>query len=1364
MTDVIREKTREYFGFGTKRMKEIKEMKKSMNLRKTILPLLICFSLILTSFGTVFATEVTQELQTDESGTYLIGTADELFAFAKLAKATAEADNTSGSTRTVLSAKLTANINLNPGTTFTYDHETGLVTVAKGEESYKMGSGMKDTELGNFHPVYNGLCTWEQWNDESKTQEQLDEYRNTLIEQMNEKVEALGLKKWTPIGTKALPYIGYFDGNGYMIDGLYINDNTVYYTGLFGVTGNYAYISGTSDYGEVKNITIGEHSLIVGYGAYTSGATGAIVGMTQFDKITGCANYATVVAKGSENLTLSNSGLVGGIVGYANNDVKNCTNHGTVVSRESAGGIVGNIMGNQYQQGNIIYCSNYGKVYAEAHSDTGYAGGIAINSGDYKNNAAGCGGNVESCVNYGYVEGYYVGGVIYRGSQNTQVKYCANRGEVKGTSFASGIITYINNGGFTMEGCFNAGTVKALPYEGNGTVTPRVFPLVASVYTTDYYTVKNCYNDETVCPSDGAIFREGVTASNSYGVTTEFFATGELAYKMGSYDKKGWKQNIATPTEDGKTPEAYPTTDGTRRVYENTHYCCHTDDTNKQAHKQVFYSNAYGDITDEHTPNESGICTHCGTDVRKPIFLLDTLPEAKVGKSYSVTIRLSDSVPIAKGHIEATVSDADDTSYTFSHGLTGTAEYSYSSKYYYTISGIPTEAGELTFTLSATNENGTTKKTYTLKINEADSLEIDTEAKLDNGTVGESYSQTLQCYSTDLEKTWTIAEGSVLPAGLTLSEDGTIYGTPTMEGDYSFTIVLTAGGQTTKKTFTLKIFDEGGCKHNNMVKIPGTPATCKKDGITDYYHCNICELDFLDEAGTNELYNKDDLKIASNHTDKDSDGKCDFCGKNMPIFKKVTSNDGIVYGGTYILVTEIDGKYYALTIPPEGKSGREYTEFMNLCEITKKADGSFDFNEIENKNAIMLKTEFAAEGGDLDAGTPRYGLSSVFDGKRYGLSDGGANFYAYANEPAKYGYRITMNTSGAALIGSVYQSWWSTPETADNGLLRAFDMTYNEENTKFMSLYAEDYYNGKNGTYSGATMTDYPIYLYRMSDVGTTSSGITFISNDSNGTVDRSAVEEILNLTDDANLSNVSGISNAVNQTVVETVIEAAENVSESVSVRICADITATAATTETDEKENKTPTSVTYSVMPKITVTSEDGNVLSTSTISDSDLNGVPIMVTLYTGGIYPEQIIHYKNDSTKEYFYSEGSEKAQNGAKSFEYENGFVTFTITDFSDIKILKTAEQEEIFGNNLSYDGKTLTATVDKDGSYTVVFAGYEKDGRLSYLTTSVQNFKVGTNTAEIPKDVDISAVNKIFLWKDLTSLQPVCGALDITLK
>ena len=66
---------------------------------------------------------------------------------------------------------------------------------------------------------------------------------------------------------------------------------------------------------------------------------------------------------------------------------------------------------------------------------------------------------------------------------------------------------------------------------------------------------------------------------------------------------------------------------------------------------------------------------------------------------------------------------------------------------------------------------------------------------------------------------------------------------------------------------------------------------------------------------------------------------------------------------------------------------------------------------------------------------------------------------------------------------------------------------------------------------------------------------------------------------------------------------------------------------------------------------------------------------VTLYTGGIYPAQIIHQKQDGTKEYFYPEYSEMVLTGAEKPFYElydnngNMYVTFTVTEYSDIKLL-----------------------------------------------------------------------------------------------
>ena len=71
-------------------------------------------------------------------------------------------------------------------------------------------------------------------------------------------------------------------------------------------------------------------------------------------------------------------------------------------------------------------------------------------------------------------------------------------------------------------------------------------------------------------------------------------------------------------------------------------------------------------------------------------------------------------------------------------------------------------------------------------------------------------------YYPDLETsevTFALSETSALPAGLALSEDGTISGTPTVEARLSFTVIATYGGradQTKTQTFTINIAGEGG--------------------------------------------------------------------------------------------------------------------------------------------------------------------------------------------------------------------------------------------------------------------------------------------------------------------------------------------------------------------------------------------------------------------------------------------------------------------------------------------------------------------------------------------------------------------------
>ncbi|MEO6887002.1 MAG: putative Ig domain-containing protein, partial [Jatrophihabitantaceae bacterium] len=104
------------------------------------------------------------------------------------------------------------------------------------------------------------------------------------------------------------------------------------------------------------------------------------------------------------------------------------------------------------------------------------------------------------------------------------------------------------------------------------------------------------------------------------------------------------------------------------------------------------------------------------------------------------------------------------------------------------LSGSPTTAGQFTFTVSADNgaDTAATSSAITITVNAA--LTITTRA-LPDGMIGRHYVATLTTSGGDGgPDVWTLAPGSVLPTGLTLSHDGAITGTPTTAGLSSFTV------------------------------------------------------------------------------------------------------------------------------------------------------------------------------------------------------------------------------------------------------------------------------------------------------------------------------------------------------------------------------------------------------------------------------------------------------------------------------------------------------------------------------------------------------------------------------------------------
>ena len=228
------------------------------------------------------------------------------------------------------------------------------------------------------------------------------------------------LYAWTPIGNSSYIYSGTFDGNGHTISGLYFNNTSTSYVGLFG------YVSNPT----IKNVGLVD-SYIKG-NQYVGGIFGYSTGAA---KISNCYNSATI------NANYSGDSFAGGICGSVlNNDnvsIDNCYNTGYVYAYYR---YAGGICGYQYR-GTITNSYNAGKVYANAGNSTtsnSYAGGIS----GYMSNSA----QINNCYNTGDVEsyGYYAGGIAGYMNTSNKVTNCFNSGNISASNYASGVAAYRN--------------------------------------------------------------------------------------------------------------------------------------------------------------------------------------------------------------------------------------------------------------------------------------------------------------------------------------------------------------------------------------------------------------------------------------------------------------------------------------------------------------------------------------------------------------------------------------------------------------------------------------------------------------------------------------------------------------------------------------------------------------------------------------------------------------------------------------------------------------------------------------------------------------------------------------------------------
>jgi hypothetical protein len=165
-----------------------------------------------------------------------------------------------------------------------------------------------------------------------------------------------------------------------------------------------------------------------------------------------------------------------------------------------------------------------------------------------------------------------------------------------------------------------------------------------------------------------------------------------------------------------------------------------------------------------------------------PVITTTSLPAATAGIYYNETLTESGGTSPFKWTI---------TSGTLPAGL---------SLYLTTgaITGLPTTASSSSVTFELTDATGaTTSQAITITVNPPPPLII-TTTSLPNGTIGTTYTQTLQASGGVPPYSWSLTGGS-LPAGLTLSSAGVISGTPTGTATTSnFTVTVTDSKSATK--------------------------------------------------------------------------------------------------------------------------------------------------------------------------------------------------------------------------------------------------------------------------------------------------------------------------------------------------------------------------------------------------------------------------------------------------------------------------------------------------------------------------------------------------------------------------------------
>ncbi|MDR1860149.1 MAG: hypothetical protein LBR06_04440 [Bacteroidales bacterium] len=329
-----------------------------------------------------------------------------------------------------------------------------------------------------------------------------------------------------PCGTEDIPFSGSFDGAGFILNGITINQPERDNTGLFGYVAQQAYISSV---------------IIEGNTVSGANCVGALCGYNN-GVITDC----------SASVNISGKAYTGGVAGYNKGRIERCQNRGTVSATFYAGGVTGT-----NDAGNITGCSNAGRIdgqyYLGGICGQNQNGGIVhtcTNSGELATHenegrfmGGVCGENtgayIDSCNNSGNINGIEtVGGIC--GKSQAEITYCHNSGNIVGQNIISGIcginsskiafscndgtisgnnytsgICSQNNAG-TIVSCYNSAVIQ-------GNLTGGICAFMRDMENATAH-VTACYNIGLI--ESGSSQTGGICGNNQSGTISACYSSG----------------------------------------------------------------------------------------------------------------------------------------------------------------------------------------------------------------------------------------------------------------------------------------------------------------------------------------------------------------------------------------------------------------------------------------------------------------------------------------------------------------------------------------------------------------------------------------------------------------------------------------------------------------------------------------------------------------------------------------------------------------------------------------------------------------------------------------------------------------------